>query len=99
MHININVPDPKPDPLLKQLLRQFEGIQRHLLALKSAQSKDSGSTSMDGLVRAMERLLTQMKQATPSHGTNGLGKKLDRLTETMSQMGTKTRNRTFGSNY
>ena len=67
MQIHIEVPSSKPDPLLKQLLTQFERLQKQLMKVSvTAATKLTPlvallSKQQEPLVRAMERLLSQLK--------------------------------------
>ena len=64
--ITVALPDPKPDPLLRQLESQFKALQKQLLAGKQqAASSQAPMLRMmmkqqDGLLRALERLMASM---------------------------------------
>jgi len=108
-HIVVDLPDPKADPMLKQLLRQFAAIQKQLASLKRPVAKDSSSKQViqlvtrqqDALLRAIERMMS--KVSSSSHGTtsmNGLNKRFNRLEEALRRVPARGfRNRTFGSNF
>ena len=65
--VTVNVPDPKPDPLLKQLVKEFAGIAKTLRsAPKAAPSQGSEKSvtvilkQQDALVKTLERMMGMM---------------------------------------
>ena len=63
--VTVNVPDPKPDPLLKQLVKEFAGIAKTLRsAPKPAQQSEKSVTvilkQQDALVKTLERMMGMM---------------------------------------
>ena len=154
--VTVNVPEPKADPLLRELLQEFRSVANVLRGLKVPKDDASSkalamvSRQQDALLRSIERMLGMMSQMSKhqnnkppmgdmmkgmksslsgfasdlkdavkasyrkSNGSprphvtvkpnitvsmNGLAKRFDRLEQVMANNSSRSRNRTFGSNY
>ena len=88
-NVTIALPDPRPDPLLRQLGEQFKALQKHLMAGK--RQTEAAQTPMlrmmmkqqDGLLRALERLMTSM---TKREDTGTLAPVLKQLQRFMQEL-------------
>ena len=64
-HITVSIPEGKSDPLMRQLLTQFQAMQRQLQKLKAPTVPSSGSSDkmLTGMMRMMERMVGKVATA------------------------------------
>lgn len=101
-HIVVDLPEPKADPLLKQLMQQFLTMQRRLQTTKkrpdaSMKALQAVLKQQDGLMKAMERMVTGMVKGGTS--TTALQTRLGKMEKAVLASKQGMRNRTFGSNF
>ena len=66
MRVNIELPEQQSDPLLRQLLKQFEALQKQLMKQTpsdSSQMLKAFSKQQDALIEAMEKLVSKLQPA------------------------------------
>ena len=70
--VTVKFPETKSDPLLKQLLREFEAVQRQLR--KQKPQEDSSAKLIAAFTRHQDALLRSMERLVGKVGNNGSGK-------------------------
>ena len=106
MHVVVTVPEPK-HALNGALMKQFAQLQRQLMGLMKSQKKAKQSDNMvllksmqkqqDGLMRALERLMGSSHTSQAKSTMKPVLRRMDGLEDALR--GSKSRNRTFGSNF
>src|SRR3990167_9388056 len=99
----VNIPEAKGDPLQKSLLKEFDRLRKEMQGLKDTDHSEEILKSLlkqqDHLVKAMERLFQRMTKPSMESTERGVGKRLDRMEDAILKNGSRSRNRTLGSNY
>ena len=82
MQVSVTIPSQKPDPLLKQLLTQFERLQKQLMSLKSEPKSDQTATLLKAMAKQQQSVATSVDKLL-----DGLKTSLARPTAQSSDMG------------
>ena len=90
MEVTVNVPDSKSDPLLKQLLTQFEALQKQLSKLKQPDSSKQVlqmlGKQQDSLVKAMERVADMVGKRNGNGNNDAILQAVKGLKQTLSKL-------------
>lgn len=87
--ISVRIPDAKADPMVRQLSRQFAGLQKSLQAGKGTRPSEERmlkafSKQSDGLMKAMERMLRGFRARDEEDDEDDLAGAITSLKRTMA---------------